>query len=103
MKMRISCPYLFVVELPVYPVIIVVTPESHLLKPIRVVSGGNVGARDGAVEPTGTYSRRFPEEMTRIGRSITQRKLLSRCHSGYTPTSLITRRTTRSVVRQQRS
>ena len=47
--------------------------EWHLLKPTRVVSGGNVGARDGAVEPTGTYSRRFPEEITRIG--------LSKCRS----------------------
>ena len=44
--------------------------EWRLLKPIRVVSGGNVGGRDGAVELTGTYSRRFPEEITRVGRLL---------------------------------
>ncbi|NNJ97131.1 MAG: hypothetical protein HKP12_08220 [Gammaproteobacteria bacterium] len=47
--------------------------EWHLLKPIRVVSGGNVGGRDAAVEPTGTYSRRFPEEITRVGESNARR------------------------------
>ena len=47
--------------------------EWHLFKPIRVVSAGNVGGRDGAVEPTGRYSRRFPEEITRVGRSIARR------------------------------
>jgi len=33
---------------------------------IPVVSGENVGGMDAAVEPTGTYSRRFAEEMIRI-------------------------------------
>ena len=47
--------------------------EWYLLKPIRVASGGNVGGRDGAVEPTRTYSRRFPDELTRVGGSIVQR------------------------------
>ena len=48
-------------------------PEWHLLKPIRVASGGNVGGREAAVEPTRTYSRRFPEEVTRVGGSIARR------------------------------
>jgi hypothetical protein len=41
----------------------------HLLKLISVVSGGNVGGMDAAIEPTGTYSRRFPEEMIGIIRT----------------------------------
>jgi hypothetical protein len=40
--------------------------NGHWLKVIPVVSGGNVGGRDAAVEPTGTCARRFPEEMTGI-------------------------------------
>ena len=47
-----------------------VKSEWHLLKPIRVASGGNVGGREAAVEPTRTYSRCFPEEVTRVGWSI---------------------------------
>jgi hypothetical protein len=35
-----------------------------LLELIPVVSGENVGGMDVAVAPTGTYSRRFSEEMT---------------------------------------
>ena len=33
------------------------------LELISVISGENVGGMDAAVEPTGTYSRRFPEEI----------------------------------------
>jgi hypothetical protein len=32
-----------------------------------VVSGGNVGGKDAAVEPAGKYLRRFLEEITGIG------------------------------------
>jgi len=35
--------------------------------PLLAVSGGNVGGRDAAVEPTGMYSRRFPEETANSG------------------------------------
>jgi hypothetical protein len=49
-------------------------PFFHFfLKPIRVASGGNVGGREAAVEPTRTYSRRFPQEVTRVGGSIARR------------------------------
>jgi hypothetical protein len=44
--------------------------EWRLPKPTRVASGGNVGGREAAVEPTRTYSRRFPQEVTRVGGSI---------------------------------
>jgi hypothetical protein len=37
----------------------------HLLKPIPVVSGENLGGIDPAVEATGTYSRRFVEDNDR--------------------------------------
>jgi hypothetical protein len=47
--------------------------EWYLLKPIRVASGGNVGGREAAVEPTRTYSRRFPEEATCVGGAIGRR------------------------------
>ncbi|NNJ98351.1 MAG: hypothetical protein HKP12_14485 [Gammaproteobacteria bacterium] len=39
----------------------------------RFASGGNVGGREAAVEPTRTYSRRFPQEETRVGGSIARR------------------------------
>jgi hypothetical protein len=42
--------------------------QWHSLGLISVVSGENVGGMDAAVEPTGTYSRRFPEEMIGIVR-----------------------------------
>jgi hypothetical protein len=32
-----------------------------------IVSGGNVGGREAAVEPPGKDSRRFPEDTTGIG------------------------------------
>ena len=41
---------------------------GYLLQLIPVVSGGNVGGMDAAAEPTGTYSRRFAEEMIGITR-----------------------------------
>ena len=50
-----------------------VRDEWHLRKPTRVASGGNVGGREAVVEPTRTYSRRFPEEVTRVGASIARR------------------------------
>jgi hypothetical protein len=37
------------------------------------VSGGNVGGRDAAVEPTGMYSRRFPEEIPAIRDDLAER------------------------------
>jgi hypothetical protein len=39
--------------------------QWHLLKPIPVVSGENLGGIDPAVEATGTYSRRFVEDNDR--------------------------------------
>jgi hypothetical protein len=44
-----------------------------LTQAIRVASGGNVGGREAAVELTGTYSRRFPQEVTRVGGSTARR------------------------------
>ena len=44
--------------------------------PIWVVSGGNVGGTDAAVEPTRTYSRHFPKEISRIGGSVARGCLL---------------------------
>jgi hypothetical protein len=37
------------------------------------VSGGNVGGREAAVEPTGMYSRRFPEEASDIRDHLARR------------------------------
>jgi hypothetical protein len=39
----------------------------RLLYPVPVVSGGSVGGRDAAVEPTRMYLRRLPEETAGIG------------------------------------
>ena len=50
-----------------------VSGEWHLLKLIRVASGENVSGREAVVEPTRTYSRRSPEEVSRVGGSIAQR------------------------------
>ena len=43
------------------------------MRTIEYKSIYNVGGREAAVEPTWTYSRRFPEEVTRVGGSIIQR------------------------------